>query len=206
MWSLSSSLSLWAICVHESAVYDLSILSCSTSLVFLKMSSNHSVPFFICSWRYCSVVNGVLHMSYVLHYQSAHFLHSDYVWPPIVVTVLNLFDDCTSVVHHLHNEQLLKTHGEKVSFGNYHCPLHIWCVLSIEGFILSIIFIGSLFIWGNKPFIGILNNNVAGLGNPAPMSIDLIYNIARFKSLLVSGNFLIVHFTNFMHPSLWPLP
>ena len=65
-------------------------------------------------------------------------------------------------------------------------------------------FMHSLFIWvnlGNSPLIGLLNNSVAGLCNPAPMAIDLLYNKARFTSLL----FLIMCFTNCMYDSSWPL-
>ena len=60
--SLSSHLPLWAICVHKCTVYNMSTLSCSIDTVFMKMSSNHPVPFLICSQRNCSVVIGVLHM------------------------------------------------------------------------------------------------------------------------------------------------
>ena len=35
----------------------------------------------------------------------------------------------------------------------------------------------------------LLNNSMGGLGSPAPMSVVLISNKARFTSLLVSGHF-----------------
>ena len=43
--------------------------------------------------------------------------------------------------------------------------------------------------------------DVAGLGNPMPIDVALIYNNARLISLLLSTHFLMEHFTNFMqHP------
>ena len=53
-------------------------------------------------------------------------------------------------------------------------------------------FMGSLFIWGNRSLIGLLKNNVAGLGNPASMGVDHTCNKTRFRSLLVSRHFVIV--------------
>ena len=55
------------------------------------------------------------------------------------------------------------------------------------------------------PLTGQLSSKVEGLGNPVPMGIDLICNKARFTSLLLSRQFLIVYFTNCIHISTCPL-
>ena len=49
-----------------------------------------------------------------------------------------------------------------------------------------LVLMDSLFFWGNRPFTALLNNYMAGLGNPVPMGIDHISNEARFTSSLVS--------------------
>ena len=36
-----------------------------------------------------------------------------------------------------------------------------------------LMFMGSLFIWGNRPLNGLLNCSVAGLGNHVSMGVDL---------------------------------
>ena len=51
-----------------------------------------------------------------------------------------------------------------------------WCSLSAGKFI------GSLFTWGNRALIGLLNKNVAGLGSPATIGVDLICNKAKLTS------------------------
>ena len=45
-------------------------------------------------------------------------------------------------------------------------------------FLTVLIFMGSLFIWGKSPVIIQLNGNLAGLGTPVPMGVDLICNKA----------------------------
>ena len=56
-----------------------------------------------------------------------------------------------------------------------------------------------------RPLIVLLNTNVVGFGNSAPTGMDLICKGPRFISALVSTLFSIVHFTNIMCVSTWPL-
>ena len=65
-------------------------MSCSAGIVIMKMSSNHPVPFFIYSWRYCSVVIGILHMCLMFF---IIYLPSDYVGSSTVVIAVSLLDD-----------------------------------------------------------------------------------------------------------------
>ena len=78
-WSISSPLSpigifILSIYALESAVYNLSFLSCSDSTVCVKFPLIIHIPFFISSWMYCSVVNGVMHICLVFHIISHPFL------------------------------------------------------------------------------------------------------------------------------------
>ena len=43
----------------------------------------------------------------------------------------------------------------------------------------------GLLIWGNRALFHLLNKSVAGLGNPAPIRIDLICDKVRLMSLLL---------------------
>ena len=65
--------------------------------------------------------------------------------------------------------------------------------------------IGSLFVFGNRVLIVLLNRSVAVLGGPVPIDIDLIGNKARIMSSLLSRHFLMVHFMNILHASTSPL-
>ena len=81
-----------------------------------------------------------------------------------------------------------------------------WCAMRTFDWASSLLLLrDSLFIWGNRPLIGMLNNSMAGVGSPVHMGADLIYNRARFTLLLVSRHFVIVHLTNFMYTLTWPL-
>ena len=51
-------------------------------------------------------------------------------------------------------------------------------------------FIGSLFILSNRPYIGLLNSIVAGLGSPAPTGVAHICNKAGLI-ILISINALL---------------
>ena len=61
----------------------------------------------------------------------------------------------------------------------------------------------------NKTLAGLLNSNVNGPGNPGPMGMNCICNKVRYMLVLVSMNFFMVCFMNFMHTSayllLWSL-
>ena len=48
---------------------------------------------------------------------------------------------------------------------------------------------GFLFIWGDRPLIGLLNSMVAGFRRPAPISIKCICNKAKCIFLLMSRHF-----------------
>ena len=64
---------------------------------------------------------------------------------------------------------------------------------------------GSLFIWGNSALIGLLNESVAGPGNPASIGVDFICNKTRLMLLLL----LLKHFNGTfqkpIHASTCPL-
>ena len=62
----------------------------------------------------------------------------------------------------------------------------------LQGFILHIIIVYTdrySMHWGKRPYIGLLNSIVAGLGSPASTGVDHICDKARFISWLVSMNF-----------------
>ena len=78
---------------------------------------------------------------------------------------------------------------KKVSLCEYHWPLHIYLGM-LWGFKVSIIIIdvyGLPIYLGNRPLIGLLNNNMAGMDRPAPMGVDLICNRVRCTSSFVSS-------------------
>ena len=56
------------------------------------------------------------------------------------------------------------------------CPLNIF---------IGFMCVGSMFIWGNRPHIGLLNNILAELSRPEPIGVDIICNRARLTSCLV---------------------
>ena len=49
--------------------------------------------------------------------------------------------------------------------------------------------LGSLFIWGDRTYIGLLNKSVTGPGNSAPIGVTIICNKVRLMSLLLSKHF-----------------
>ena len=109
---LFSHLSLCVIYVCKSTVYDWKILPYLTGNVFMKMSSNHPVPFLIGSWQYWSVVIVVLHMCLVFCVNSLSVLSLCRIfhcgpscWP--------LWWLYASKVHHRHTVWLLYTLWEK---------------------------------------------------------------------------------------------
>ena len=63
----------------------------------------------------------------------------------------------------------------------------------------------NLLIFGNRPLIGLLNNNAAGLSSSELIGIKPSYKEPRYRSVLVSKHFFIVHFINFMYTSACPL-
>ena len=65
-------------------------------------------------------------------------------------------------------------------------------------------FIGCLPICGSSALMGLLNSIIAGKGNPALTGVVFIWRKAKL-TLLVCLQFFMVHFTNFIHVSTWPL-
>ena len=141
------------------------------------------------------------YVSCVPCYLPDNLCHCDYIGPPTVVTVASLFNDSVcpwSTTFTLHG--YCRPYGKEMSLCKYHCPLHVYLdVLSYWVSSLSM-FMGSLFIESSRTLNGLLNNDVAGLDNPAHVGNDLICNKARFTLLLVLRHFYCP-FENFIQAS-----
>ena len=116
---------------------------------------------------------------------ACHFHHSDDVGLPLLISAIHLFHYAS-----VHGPPSLCWTSNVDPVGKENEPLQVSLPLMYlslacfraSQFIISITFIGSLFIYGNRALIGLLNISVAGLGNPVPNGIVLIYNKTRLMS------------------------
>ena len=130
------------------------------------------------SWVLFCCYQCSLNLSCVACDQFVYLCYPNYVWLPIVIYTVALYNDSMcpwSTILSLHS--YCRPYTRRNWFFVIIIALYLLILSSFQSlmvFIICIKLIGSLLIWDNRALICLLNRRVAGLGNPAPAGIDHI--------------------------------